>query len=129
MSVDALLAEIHGARFEVIRFRAAYDIDDVDTFLERLVTAITQGEDVGPMVDQVQFEATRVREGYEPHQVDEFLFHVVAAQASRGLITRGQADRDTAEAATPQTEPLPTVIEEPQGLLTRLLDRVQRSRS
>ena len=107
-----LIAQIEQARFTPVRGREGYDMGEVDQLLDELVAALAAGQPVAPVVDGVRFATTRWREGYDMADVDALRAQVRAGDASA-----------SSPPPSPVT-PVPSgVVEEQQGLLSRLLGR------
>jgi hypothetical protein len=69
-----------GARFAVVRLRAAYAIDEVDAFLARLALGqVSSAEAV-----DVRFTAVRIREGYDMRDVDDYIDGVASQLRAAG---------------------------------------------
>lgn len=69
-----LMERIKNARFRVIRRAAGYDEQDVDTFLDKIVAALSRGEPLTPaQAGGAQFRITRMRPGYVQQDVDDLL--------------------------------------------------------
>ena len=76
------------AAFVTTRFKAGYDLEEVDVFIEGIAAALRAWE-TGPVsgpsyriltsddVSSKRFSTTSLREGYEQDEVDEFLDHVM----------------------------------------------------
>ncbi|WP_328992535.1 DivIVA domain-containing protein [Kribbella sp. NBC_01245] len=64
-------------QFSPVRLRAAYDMDEVDDFVDRVMATVNRRPVDRPVTDrdvrEVAFSVVRVREGYEIEQVDLFL--------------------------------------------------------
>lgn len=123
-SHDPLVVEVRRVVFTTARMREGYDMTAVDDLLEVLARAVEESRPVGPVVDRVRFPTTRFRDGYDPSEVDHFLSWLVAEQSKRTDVAPAPPDTDAApDVAEQHAEPLPSVIEEPPGLLARLFGR------
>jgi DivIVA domain-containing protein len=79
------------SRFTVVRLREAYDIAEVDGFLERIEAALSEGPRMTPDdVRGVRFKPVRVRPGYDMGEVDRFLDEVGAELGRRGTAAPGE---------------------------------------
>lgn len=84
--------------FSTTRFRAGYDADQVDLWLDEVVTTmrghISGSLGVAPIraedVAAVRFTQTRFRDGYDMAEVDELLDRV---QATLAALERGERPR------------------------------------
>ncbi|WP_186329382.1 DivIVA domain-containing protein [Agrococcus jejuensis] len=86
--------EIVEQMFSTTRFRAGYDQDQVDHWLDGVVATMRQhlagSHEAGPIraddVAAVQFTQTRFRDGYDMAEVDDFLdrVHATLAALERG---------------------------------------------
>lgn len=79
--------DIAQARFRTTRFEPGYDQREVDTFLERVESALRAHEgglaaSTAPIdadeIVRVRFTPTRFREGYHPEDVDDILDRAIA---------------------------------------------------
>lgn len=63
--------------FSPVRLRAAYDMDEVDEFVDRVMATVNRRPVDRPVTErdirEVAFSVVRLREGYEIEQVDLFL--------------------------------------------------------
>jgi DivIVA domain-containing protein len=77
-----LIERIKNAQFRTTRWSPGYDEEEVDTFLDRLVTVLRQSERPDPEeLRTVQFATTRLRPGYVMEEVDVFLREIAQAAA------------------------------------------------
>jgi DivIVA domain-containing protein len=75
-----LIERIKTVRFSTTRFSPGYDEEEVDVFLDKLVTALGQDGQVDrPELHDVRFSTTRMRPGYVIADVDAFLEEVAQA--------------------------------------------------
>jgi DivIVA domain-containing protein len=78
-------ADVLNSKFQATKFRDGYDADEVDDFLDRVVTTL-RGDTARPLtaddVRSVQFARTKFREGYDIDEVDALLDRVIAALES-----------------------------------------------
>ena len=125
MSTDneLLVQEITQVRFSPVRLREGYEMDGVDEFLDRLVTALRAGEPVDELVRAARFTPVRMREGYDMGEVDRFLERVVSAAATADRTPPAYVDAPPAPASPAPVAPTPSVIQEQHGLLSRLFGR------
>lgn len=68
--------KVMASRFTITRFRASYSIDEVDAFLDELVTGLNgqfSPKELISKILQAKFPVTRWRDGYDLDQVDTFL--------------------------------------------------------
>jgi len=73
----AMISRIRNARFRTTRLRPGYDDREVDTFLDRLVAALSDPGSLDPLlVREARFPLTRWRPGYEPAEVEALLDEV-----------------------------------------------------
>jgi DivIVA domain-containing protein len=100
------IEKIRYSQFRVTGFRAGYDIDEVDHFLDGLMAALERGDDVSGLVDGARFSRVK-RKGYEMSEVDALLDRIAGRPTGRAL-------RSTVETDSP------AVVQEQQGLLGRL---------
>lgn len=121
-SGDPLVVEVHRVAFTTSRMREGYDMSAVDDLLEVLAHALEQGRPLGPLVDEARFATTRFRDGYDPSEVDHFLSWLVGEQSKRGDLAPAEPDEPPGTEAQAEP-PLPSVIEEPRGLFSRLFGR------
>ncbi|SDD02642.1 DivIVA domain-containing protein [Nocardioides lianchengensis] len=98
---------IVAVQFSPVRLREGYDMSEVDQLLDELAAAVDSGADVRTLAGEARFTRVRLREGYDMGEVDAFLREVVA-------------EADGGRTATPDALPLPTVIQEQRGLLSRI---------
>ena len=77
-------SEIDKVKFALTKFRAGYDVADVDAFLDSLKSSLLQWEAgrsgailAGEVVQQ-RFAVTKFRNGYDQDQVDNFLDQATA---------------------------------------------------
>lgn len=99
---------IRNVRFSSVRLAEAYDMDQVDYLLDRLLAAAEDGEPLAPILEGVEINQVRVREGYDIGEVDSFLEQLRAAP----------------EPPAPAPGPGPTpVVADRRGLLSRLFGR------
>lgn len=116
-----LATTIRTASFTTVRWREAYDVDQVDACLDGLEAAVLSGADVDVLLDGRRFTTVRLSPGYDMGQVDRFLDRVQhAARAARESQPSSADRRPTSRPAQP------SVIQEQRGLIARLLGRSQR---
>lgn len=67
-------------RFTPTRFRAGYDVTEVDDFLDRCDQALSSGDGsvTAQSVLEMRFNPTQFQEGYDMDEVDAFLDDVLA---------------------------------------------------
>lgn len=118
---ESLTDRITSVRFTAVR-RDAYDMDEVDRFLDELAAAVRAREPIGGLVSRARFTPARFRAGYDMAEVDVFLDDVVHAAAGTGEALAPSVAPRPAEARTP----LPNVIDEIQSPLRRLFGRRKR---
>lgn len=123
--LEALVLEVRRVAFSATRMREGYDMSVVDDLLDSLARALEEGREVGPIADAARIPTTRFRDGYDPAEVDHFLSWLVAEQSTGDFATTDP--EEPAEAVTdppePLAPPLPTVIEEPPGMIAWLFGR------
>jgi DivIVA domain-containing protein len=79
-STMGLIERIKNVRFGTTRLAPGYDEEEVDTFLDKLVTALNQDGQVDRSeLREVRFSRTRLRPGYAMPDVDTFLDEVTQA--------------------------------------------------
>lgn len=77
-------SEVNKAKFSLTKFRAGYELAEVDGFLDSLHNALVQWESGRPgtilaaEVVQQRFAVTKFRNGYDQDQVDDFLAKATA---------------------------------------------------
>ena len=74
-------------RFRVVRFRDAYDIDEVDAFVDRCTIALDRGDTTdltAAAIRDVRFTPKRFRPGYDMTDVDRYLDEVATELQRRG---------------------------------------------
>lgn len=78
--ISGLIGRIEKARFSTTRLSAGYDEEEVDIFLDRLITVLSEGgqPDQGEL-RSARFTATRLRPGYVRQDVDSFLHEIAGA--------------------------------------------------
>jgi len=81
VSGEANARFVEEARFDPVRFRASYEMKDVDDLLDRLAAAFRAGTPVADLVAEARFATTKFREGYAIDQVDRFLDEAVGRDA------------------------------------------------
>lgn len=81
-------SEMPEVRFQTTRFRAGYDLLEVDAFLDVVENALREWESGRPGqllssdVIKQSFSVTKFRDGYDQNQVDDFLDKVAFALQS-----------------------------------------------
>lgn len=77
-------SDINQVRFSMTKFRAGYEMSEVDAFLDSLQKSLLQWEAgrsgtilAGEVVHQ-RFSVTKFRNGYDQDQVDDFLDQATA---------------------------------------------------
>jgi DivIVA domain-containing protein len=90
----------------------AYDMGDVDRFLDELAAAARRDEHLGDLVAGKQFRTVALRQGYSQREVDEFLAKVATAV----LAPSGPDSEDAS------TDPRYKLIEDVRFTPTRLRD-------
>lgn len=104
---DDLLDLIRNVRFTPVRVREGYDMGQVDYFLDRLESAVSKGEDLGPILDGAEFSEVRLREGYDIAEVDAFLADLRSAPArSAPAVEPAAIPADAVPAEAPPVLPL-----------------------
>lgn len=77
-------SEANNVKFSLTKFRAGYELAEVDDFLDSLHNALAQWESGRPgtilaaVVVQQRFAVTKFRNGYDQDQVDDFLVKAAA---------------------------------------------------
>lgn len=120
-------------RFTPTRFRAGYDMSEVDDFLDRCDRALASGDGsvTAESVLAMRFTSTQFREGYDMDEVDVFLDEVLAprfaAPAPGDAAAQAVPLQDRAQGKPSQPvpdsaaeRPVPHPAEQRDGLLSRL---------
>lgn len=71
------VARITDVRFAPLRFRLGYVMSEVDDFLDVLVAAVSAGEPIAGLVEEVSFSQSRMKECYPVEEVEAFLVELV----------------------------------------------------
>lgn len=100
-----LAREIETQRFTTTRFRPGYDPDEVDDFLDRVIQAVRNGDDLTPMIDAARFRSVTLGEAYDEDEVDDYL---------EGLKHRQQAE-STPPATAPASAPSAPATSQPSA--------------
>ena len=108
---EHLIQRIRYSQFRMSGFRAGYDVDEVDHFLEGLMRALERGDDVSGVVGHARFSQVK-RKGYVMSEVDGLLDRIAGRPTGRAH-----------ENALDPTRRLPDVVQEQTGLLGRLFGR------
>lgn len=67
---------VRECEFPVVgRHATAYDIDDVNTYLDSVIDAMRRGVEI-PSPEHARFNSAGIRRGYDPKSVDDFLAHL-----------------------------------------------------
>jgi DivIVA domain-containing protein len=75
-----LIERIKNVKFGTVRLAPGYDEEEVDTFLDKLVAALSQdGQLNRSELRDIRFSTTRLRPGYAMPDVDTFLAEVARA--------------------------------------------------
>lgn len=115
--------DVLNAKFQATKFREGYDQDEVDDFLD-LVVSTLRAREGGPATPRPltaqdvagqRFQATKFREGYDQDEVDAFLDRVVEALGGAPSALGRQPGRPT-RAATSSSS---AVTEERRGWFRR----------
>jgi DivIVA domain-containing protein len=90
-------ADVEAVRFRTTKFRAGYDQDGVDEFLEKVAAAFPHDRARPPSlrwrdVAVRQFAVTKFREGYDRNDVDAIIEGVVAELQRRERDRRSSSD-------------------------------------
>lgn len=120
-------------RFTPARFRAGYDLTEVDAFLDRCDQALSSGDGsiTAQSVLAMRFTPTKFREGYEMDEVDAFLDDVLAprfaALGPGGAAAQAAPAQDAAQGSPAQPDPalgaqrpVPHPAEQRGGFFSRL---------
>lgn len=70
---DQLIGLVRNVRFGTTRLRTGYDEQEVDAFLNEMITALRRDRARASQVKNVVFVTTRMRPGYRQPDVDAFL--------------------------------------------------------
>jgi DivIVA domain-containing protein len=70
---DRLIGLVRNVQFGTTRLKTGYDEQEVDTFLDKTITALRQNRARPSEVKNVVFASTRMRPGYRQPEVDAFL--------------------------------------------------------
>jgi DivIVA domain-containing protein len=70
---DSLIGLVRNVRFGTTRLRMGYDEQEVDAFLNEMITALRRDRARASQVKNVVFVTTRMRPGYRQPDVDAFL--------------------------------------------------------
>ena len=118
MSGDPV-SRIRGVQFKPVRLSEGYEMSAVDDFLDQLEHAASRGLPLGPVIAGARFPSVKFREGYDVGEVDRFLAEMA------GSVAPVTASIDTAygKSYPIETTPATSVIQEQQGLLSRLFRR------
>ena len=116
---DALAEEIERSRFTPVRLREGYDMNEVDTFLDRLCAMLRAGEPVAATIAAARFTPVRMREGYDMDEVDRLLARASASDAEDSTVVDAAPSAGEAAYANP--------IEETVSPLARLFGRRGRN--
>jgi DivIVA domain-containing protein len=76
--VDRLVGLVRNVRFGTTRLRVGYDEQEVDAFLDKMISALKQNRARASEVKSVVFAASRMRTGYRQPEVDAFLERLAA---------------------------------------------------
>jgi DivIVA domain-containing protein len=71
--VDRLVGLVRNVQFGTTRLKTGYNEGEVDTFLDKTITALQQNRARASEVKNVVFASTRARPGYRQPEVDAFL--------------------------------------------------------
>lgn len=71
--VDRLIGLVRNVRFATTRLRVGYDEQEVDAFLDKMISALRENRARASEVKSVVFTASRMRTGYRQPEVDAFL--------------------------------------------------------
>lgn len=120
-------------RFTTTRFRAGYDMSEVDDFLDRCDQALDSGDGsvTAESVLAMRFTPTQFREGYDMEEVDVLLDEALAPRfaapapgdaAAQAMppqaLAQGQPSQP--DHASSAERPVPHPAEQREGLLSRL---------
>lgn len=117
---DALIERIREAEFSTTRGGSNYAMGHVDDFLDGMVVTLQQGRAIEPLIAMVRFATVRLRVGYVTAEVDEFLEAIAAESTGARPPAPHSRNEDPSEV---EPAPLPSVIEEPKGMLAKMLGR------
>jgi DivIVA domain-containing protein len=113
-----------------VRFRPtrgdAYDMSDVDRFLDELVTAARSGQPVAGLIAGKQFRALALRQGYARRDVDAFLAHVAGGAAAAPVVEATPADPWISRVENARFSPVRLREAYDMGDVDRLLDELAR---
>jgi DivIVA domain-containing protein len=113
--LDSAQLRAAGGPLRRTKFRAGYDVDEVDALLRRLEAAMDEQRRGGPSsltpdaVLNVKFTATKFRDGYDQDEVDDLLDKVIArlktttSRGARSPLAAGSAIPDPDSAGMPAT--------------------------
>ena len=107
-----LITQIEQARFTPVRLRSGYDMGEVDQLLDEIVAALSAGRPVEPLIDGARIATVSFRESYDMAEVDALLARV-----------RAHDPGSPVPPPAPVSPTAPGVVEEQQGLLSRLFGR------
>ncbi len=80
MDREGLAEQALQQKFSITRFKAGYDLDQVDELLDEVVLALREGAEPGQIVQSLtaaRLRQTRWRDGYRIDEVDGFLDRLV----------------------------------------------------
>jgi DivIVA domain-containing protein len=70
---DQLIGLVRNVRFGTTRLKMGYDEQEVDAFLDEMITALRRDRARASQVKNAVFATTRMRPGYRQADVDAFL--------------------------------------------------------
>ncbi|MDN3356591.1 DivIVA domain-containing protein [Actinomadura sp. DC4] len=71
--MDRLVGLVRNVQFGTTRFKLGYDEQEVDTFLDKTITALRENRARASEVKNAVFATARMRAGYRQPEVDAFL--------------------------------------------------------
>jgi DivIVA domain-containing protein len=82
-TTSGLIERIEKARFSTTRLSGGYDEEEVDTFLDKVITVLSKGGQPDQAeLRSAHFTTTRLRPGYVTQDVDSFLQEIALATLS-----------------------------------------------
>ena len=121
---EQLARTLDDARFTAVRLREAYDLSEVDWFLESIADRLRAGAPCEQLIGDTQgsrFRVVRMREGYDMAEVDALLDTLVTGL--QGLQSQPEVS------AAPATPPAPMTSAEDIPAPVALPPAVQESES
>jgi DivIVA domain-containing protein len=115
---EELVQQIRYSQFRTTGLRAGYDVNEIDAFLDRLITDLERDHDVSGLVEAARFSPVK-RRGYEMTQVDDLLDRIAGRPTGRAL----KNTLDAPEARDTRAEDPPEVVQEQVGFLGKLFGR------